>query len=231
MIDQTLLAPTAREDQVREFCLQAKEYGFRSVCVNQCFVPVAKEILSGSQTRVCTVIDFPLGAGGIDAKLSQADFAITAGADELDYVVDLNLVKSHQWKLLESQLSLLVKSAGEASLFSENGRPVLKLILETCYLDDEEIVESSKCAKNAGFDFVKTSTGFAILKGGDGKLLPNGATVHAVELMRHSVGPEMGVKASGGIHNTEEALEMISAGATRIGASAGVQIVEGFVES
>lgn len=237
-IDQTLLSATATSDQVRAFVEEAKTFGFASVCVNQNYVPLAREILNGSETKVCTVIDFPLGAGGLETKLAQADVAVTEGADELDFVVNMALVKEHKWLDLTAELTMIAKSVSEASMFvmadSEDGvkrTPVLtKLILETCYLTDEEITESSKCAKAAGFDFVKTSTGFAIVKGADGKLQPNGATVHAVKLMREAVGPEMGVKASGGVHSTQEALDLIEAGATRIGASAGVQIVEGLAE-
>lgn len=235
-IDQTLLSATATEAQMKTFIEQAREYGFMSVCVNQEFVPLAYQILKGSETKVCTVIDFPLGAGGLETKTSQADLAITQGADELDFVVNLNLVKSHSWKELTAELTFIQNSVDEASAFitadvSEKRRPILtKLIIETCYLDDEEIKQTCLCAKEAGFDYVKTSTGFAIVKDSDGKLLPNGANVHDVALMRETVGPEIGVKASGGIHSTKEALYLIAAGASRIGASAGVKIVDELVE-
>lgn len=220
-IDQTLLSPTATEDQLVEFCRTAKEYEFASVCVNLCHVKKAAEILSGSKTKVCTVIDFPLGAGGLQEKCSQADIAVSEGAEELDFVIDLGLVKSHKWKELQTQLTFIIRNVKEAAMFSETQGSVLtKLILETCLLTDEEIKKSCLCAKNAGFDFVKTSTGFAMQK-------PNGATVEAVKLMRETVGSQMGVKASGGIHSAQEALSMINAGASRIGASAGVEIVEG----
>lgn len=225
-IDQTLLSQEATEEQVKKFCQQAKEYGFASVCINPVFVSTAAKILSGSQTKVCTVIDFPLGAGGTESKMSQADIAITNGADELDFVIDLNLVKSKKWNELTQQLSFLTKSVQEASMFAEKdglprkGKVLTKLILETTLLNDDEIIQSCICAKNARFDFVKTSTGFSMKK-------PNGATIHAVELMRKTVGNEMGVKASGGIHSTQEALDFISAGANRIGASSGIQIVDG----
>ena len=118
-IDQTLLSPEATEAQVEEFCIQAKQYGFASVCINQAFVSVASKILSGSQTKVCTVIDFPLGAGGTESKMSQADIAVTNGADELDFVIDLNLVKSKKWSELTQQLSILARSVQEASMFAE----------------------------------------------------------------------------------------------------------------
>jgi len=232
MIDHTLLKQDASLEAIEKLCNEALEFQFASVCVNPAFVPHAAKLLKGSNVKVCTVIDFPLGAGGLMTKTSQADIAITDGADELDFVVNLGLVKAHDWDALTEELTAVVKSVKEASMFAtidEEPRPdvLTKIILETCYLTDEEITESSKCAKKAGFDFVKTSTGFAIVKDKDGKLLPNGATVHAVKLMREAVGPEMGVKASGGVHNYKEALDVIEAGASRIGASAGVEIVAG----
>ena len=218
-IDQTLLAPTATEEELASFVTKAKDFGFASVCINPVYIKKAKELLAGSTTKVCTVIDFPLGAGGLEAKQTQADIAIDDGADELDFVISLGTVKTHKWTALKAELAFIAKSVKEAAMFRETPGTVLtKLILETCCLTDEEIVESCKCAKEAGFDFVKTSTGFYSTK-------PNGATVHAVELMRKTVGPDMGVKASGGIHNYEEALAMINAGASRIGASAGIEIV------
>lgn len=235
-IDQTLLSPCATEERVREFCTEAAKYSFASVCVNPTFVSLAHGILKDSQIKVCTVIDFPLGAGGLETKLAQSDIAITQGADELDFVVNLSLVKAHEWELLKAELLAVTKSVSEASMWitadiEEKRRPVVtKLILETCLLDDEEIKKTCECARDSGFDFVKTSTGFAIVKDSEGRLLPNGATVHAVKLMRSVVGPDMGVKASGGIHTTQEALELIEAGATRIGASAGTAIVDGLSE-
>lgn len=224
-IDQTLLSPVATEDEVASFCEEAKARHFAAVCVNPCFVSQATDILAGSDTRVCTVIDFPLGAGGIDSKTLQADLAISAGAGEVDYVVDLALVKAHEWQKLADQLTVIAKSAAEAAMFSEKGtRVTTKLILETCYLEDDEIVSCCLSAKAAGFDFVKTSTGFASVK-------DNGATLHAVELMRHTVGDAMGVKASSGIRTTQQALDFIAAGASRLGTSAGVAILEGLQEN
>lgn len=226
MIDQTLLSPLATGVQVEKFCMEAKGYGFASVCINPVHIGLASKILDGSGVKVCTVIDFPLGAGGIDSKILQARDALSKGARELDFVVDLSLVKAHEWGRLSAQLAKISSSVKAVDSFA-----VTKLILETCVLDDEEIVESCKCAADSGFDFVKTSTGFYVAKDSDGKLLPNGATVHAVELMRKTVGDGMGVKASGGIHSTAYALDLIRAGANRIGASAGVKIVDGFGES
>lgn len=229
MIDQTLLSQTADEATVSSFCKDALQYGFASVCINPVYVPLAAKILSGTKTKVCTVIDFPLGAGGTKCKISEAKVAVAQGADELDFVVDIGMVKAHNYALLEKELSKVIDAVKK--LTTKRGGPaVTKLILETCFLSDDEITQSSVCAKKAGFDFVKTSTGFAIVKDKDGKLLPNGATVHAVTLMRAAVGKKMGVKASGGIHSTEQALALVEAGATRIGASAGVAIVGGIKE-
>jgi deoxyribose-phosphate aldolase len=233
MIDQTLLSQTASSEQVASFCKEAATYGFASVCINPLYIPLAAKLLAGTKTKVCTVIDFPLGAGGTKCKVAEAKAAVAAGADELDFVVDIGMVKAHEWEQLEKGLSTVVaavRALSEKRIAAAKKAVVTKLILETCFLSDEEITESSLCAKRAGFDFVKTSTGFAIMKDKDGKLLPNGATVHAVTLMRAAVGKKMGVKASGGIHTTEQALALIEAGATRIGASAGVQIVAGIKE-
>ncbi len=182
---------------------------------------------------MCTVIDCPLGAGGTQAKIVQGTDAIRNGADELDFVIDLSLVKSGKWDELEMQLSLVteaVRGASEECVSLNPKRPAVieKLILETCLLTDREIVKSCQCAKKAGFDFVKTSTGFAIKKDKDGSLLPNGASAHAVALMRDTVGSEMGVKASGGIRSFAQAMELVSAGASRIGASCGTVLVDQF---
>ena len=223
-IDQTLLSPCATEDEVASFCEEAKARHFAAVCVNPRFVSQTVAILNGTDTRVCTVIDFPLGAGGIDSKTLQADLAISSGAGEVDYVVDLSLVKAHEWQRLSNELTVIAKSAAEAAMFSEKrGQVTTKLILETCYLADDEIVQCCLSAKSAGFDFVKTSTGFAATSS-------NGATLHAVELMRRTVGDAMGVKASGGIRTTQQALDFIAAGANRLGTSSGVKILEGLGE-
>lgn len=232
MIDQTLLSATASEEDVKAFCENAKKYKFASVCINPVYVKLAAKILKGSKTKVCTVIDFPLGSGGINIKTKSASCAIKDGAEEVDVVIDIAKVKMHDWTNLENEMKKFTASVQKDSgkRKSSSKRVLTKVILETCYLTNEEISEASKCAKRAGFDFVKTSTGFAILKGRDGMLLPNGATINAVKTMRDAVGKKMGVKASGGIHSTKEALSLIEAGATRIGASSGVQIVDGFAE-
>lgn len=218
-IDHTNLNACAVKADIEKLCDEAKKYGFASVCVNPYYVPLACELLKGSNVKVCTVVGFPLGAEDKETLLEETRRAVSNGAGEIDMVLNLSLVKDAEW----TELTEEIRAVKNAKNVSEN--IILKVILETCYLTDDEIIKCCECAKDAGADFVKTSTGFAILKGKDGKLLPNGATVHAVSLMRKTVGDSMGVKASGGIHNYEEACAMIEAGATRIGASAGVQIV------
>ncbi len=208
MIDHTLLKPDASLEAIHKLCEEARKYEFASVCVNPCFVPVVKRLLNGSNVKVCTVIGFPLGATLPEVKKFEAIEAINNGAEEIDMVLNVSMAKEHDFDFVEKEIAL-VKSACK--------NHVLKVILETCLLTDEEIVECCKAAVRAGADFVKTSTGFS--KGG--------ATVHAVELMRKTVGPSFGVKASGGIHSRDEAVAMINAGANRIGASCGVAIVEG----
>lgn len=224
MIDHTNLNACARREDIIKLCEEAKKYGFASVCVNPSYVPLAAESLKGSSVKVCTVVGFPLGANSLDDKAGQAAITVDEGADEVDMVVNLGFVKDAMWEDLTEEISA-VRCAIDDVDSGKSEKPVLKVILETCYLTDDEIVKCCECAEKAGADFVKTSTGFAILKDKDGKLLPNGATVHAVEIMKKTVGDRLEVKASGGVHNFEEACEMIAAGATRIGASAGVQIV------
>lgn len=214
MIDHTQLGACASQKDIEKLCSEAKEYGFASVCVNPFYVPLASELLRGTDVKVCTVIGFPLGAVSVDDKAGQASIAVDEGADEIDMVINLGLAKEHNWEELEEEIEIVTAASKEFE--GANRTITVKVILETCYLTDEEIVEACKCAKNAGADFVKTSTGF-----GSG-----GATVHAVELMRKTVGPDMGVKASGGIRTKEDALAMIKAGANRLGCSAGVSIVK-----
>ena len=208
LIDHTLLKPDASVKAVRKLCEEALEYKFASVCINPYFVPLAAKMLKGSDVKVCTVIGFPLGATLSQVKKFEAEEAVEAGADEIDMVLNISMAKEHNYDYIENEVKL-VKEGCQGKL--------LKLILETCLLTDEEIIECSKAAVRGNADYVKTSTGFST----------GGATVHAVELMRKSVGPNIGVKASGGVHNKEEAEAMVKAGATRIGASAGVQIVKG----
>lgn len=205
-IDHTLLKPDATSEQIIALCKEAKTYDFMSVCVNPDFVSLAAEELKDSDVKVCTVIGFPLGANTTDVKVFETKKAVLDGADEIDMVINVSKAKEHDYKFIEEEIHAIKEAT--------NGR-LLKVILETCLLDDKEITETSLASLRAGADFVKTSTGFS--KGG--------ATVHAVEIMAAAVGGKLGIKASGGIHNKEEALQMINAGATRIGASSGVKIV------
>lgn len=205
IIDHTLLKP-AKNSQIVTLCAEAREYGFASVCVNPTHVKLAAKELAGSQVKVCTVVGFPLGENTTKTKVFETKQAIKDGATEIDMVINQSHAKSNSWKKVEKEIAALKKACGDL---------VLKVIIETCNLTDAQIVNACKASIAAGADFVKTSTGFG--KGG--------ATVHAVKLMADTVHPHgLKVKASGGIHNTEEALAMIEAGADRIGASCGVQI-------
>ncbi|MBQ7882630.1 MAG: deoxyribose-phosphate aldolase [Treponema sp.] len=224
IIDHTNLNPCATEADIEKLCNEAIKYNFASVCVNPVYVPFCQSLLKDSDVKVCTVVGFPLGANSIDDKASQAAITVSEGADEVDMVINLGLVKEKKWDDIYEEI-YAVRCAIDDVELDEAYKVVLKVILETCYLSDDEIVECCKVAENAGADFVKTSTGFAIIKDSEGKLLPNGATVHAVQLMRKSVSANIGVKASGGIGDYEKAIEMVNAGANRIGASAGVKIV------
>lgn len=215
-IDHTQLSACATEDDIKKLCAEAVKYGFASCCVNPYYVPMAAEILRGTGVKVCTVIGFPLGANSIDDKASQAAMCVSEGADEVDMVVNLGAVKDGKWDEVLEEI-YAVRCAVDDVDCGESKKIVEKVILETCYLNDEEIVAVCRKALEAGADFVKTSTGFGT----------GGATVHAVELMRKTVGKNMGVKASGGIHSFEEAVALIEAGADRLGCSASVKIVEG----
>lgn len=207
-IDHTLLKPEATTAQVEQLCDEALANGFASVCVNGVFVPVAASRLKGSEVVVCTVVGFPLGASTPSVKAYEAREAIDQGAREIDMVLHVGALKSGDLETLSSDIAAVVVECQANSA-------VCKVILETVLLTDEEKVTACQVAKEAGADFVKTSTGFA---GG-------GATIADVRLMRETVGPVMGVKASGGVRSYADALAMLDAGATRIGASAGVQIV------
>lgn len=208
MIDHTLLKQDASLEAIKKLCNEALEYKFASVCVNPGFVPLAASLLKGSEVKVCTVIGFPLGATLPKAKALEAKLAIKAGATEVDMVLNDSMAKEHDYEYIAKEVKLVKKACGKI---------LLKVILETCLLTDEEIIECSKACVRGGADYVKTSTGFST----------GGATTHAVSLMRQTVGPNIGVKASGGIHSREEAQSMVDAGASRIGASCGVKIVKG----
>ena len=208
MIDHTLLKQDASSEAIVKLCAEAKEFHFASVCVNPGFVPLAAKELKGSDVKVCTVVGFPLGATLPESKAYEAKLAIEAGATEVDMVLNDSMAKEHNYAYIEDEVRLVKKACGKI---------LLKVILETCLLTNEEITECCKACVRAGADYVKTSTGFS--KGG--------ATVEAVKVMRAAVGPNIGVKASGGIHNRAEADAMVEAGASRIGASCGVAIVKG----
>ena len=207
MIDHTLLAPDATESQIKKICDEAKEHHFASVCVNPGWVSFCAKELKGTDSKVCTVIGFPLGATSTKSKEEELKQAIIDGAEELDMVINIGKLKDHQDEYVENEIHALKQLCGNL---------VLKVIIETCLLTDEEKVRVCLLAKKAGADFVKTSTGFS--KGG--------ATKEDVALMRKTVGPEMGVKASGGVRTKEDMEDMIKAGATRIGTSHGCELIK-----
>jgi deoxyribose-phosphate aldolase len=209
LIDHTLLKPDATREEVEQLCREAAQYCFASVCVNPNWVALCRELLRGSGVKVCTVIGFPLGAHLPDIKAYETRRAIEQGAEEVDMVINIGALKSRDYALVEQDILGVVSAS--------SGRALVKVILETSLLTRDEKVMGSTLAKAAGADFVKTSTGFA---GG-------GATVEDVQLMRETVGPDMGVKASGGVRTKEDAEKLVAAGATRLGASAGVKIVRG----
>lgn len=209
MIDHTILKPEATEAAVQKIIDEAKEYNFFSVCINPCWVAFASEQLADTDVAVCTVIGFPLGANTPEVKAYEAADAIKNGANEVDMVINIGALKSQQYDHVRQDIQGVVDAA--------KGKALVKVIIETALLTDEEKVKACELAKEAGADFVKTSTGFST----------GGAKVADIRLMRETVGSDMGVKASGGVHNAEEALAMIEAGATRIGASTGVAIVSG----
>lgn len=206
-IDHTLLKPDASRQEIKAVCDEAKQYRFASVCVNPCWISFVAAELAGTEIAPCCVIGFPLGATLSSIKAEEAKAAVAAGAKEIDMVISVGAVKSGDWDLVEADIAAVNAAKGGAKL---------KVIIETCLLTDEEKVRVCEIAKKVGADFVKTSTGFST----------GGATVHDVALMRKTVGPDIGVKASGGIRTLEDALAMLEAGASRLGASAGVKIVE-----
>lgn len=207
MIDHTELRPDATKEQILKLIGEAKEYGFASVCVNPRWAKLANQELKDSGVSVCVVIGFPLGATTTKTKAFEAKGAIKSGATEVDMVISIGELKDKNYLYVEQDIKAIVAVA--------KGKALVKVIIETCLLTGEEKVKACELAKKAGADFVKTSTGFST----------GGATVEDIELMRKTVGKDMGIKASGGIHTREEAMKMIEAGATRIGASASVAII------
>ncbi len=209
MIDHTLLKPDATADQIAQLCYEAKKYHFASVCVNPANVKLCADLLKGTDVKVTSVIGFPLGATSTEVKVFETKNALDNGANEIDMVINIGALKAGDNELVAHDIREVVKTAHAAGA-------LVKVIIETSLLTDEEKVIACLLAKGADADYVKTSTGFS----------SGGATVHDVALMRKSVGPDLGVKASGGIHSHEEAEQMIAAGATRIGASASIKILQ-----
>lgn len=207
MIDHTFLKPEATKEQVKNLCEEAVQYGFHSVCVNSSFVYYCAELLKDSDVKVCTVIGFPLGAMSTAGKAAEAQAAVADGAEELDMVIHVGMIKSGDWDYVKQDIASVVEAAGD--------KAIVKVILETCLLTDEEKRKACMICKEAGASFVKTSTGFS----------NGGATVKDVALMREAVGSDMGVKASGGIRSFQDARAMVEAGADRIGASSGIAII------
>jgi deoxyribose-phosphate aldolase len=214
MIDHTLLKPEASDSAIEKLCTEAKQYHFASVCVNPSKVELASKLLSGTDVAVCTVIGFPLGATTSLTKAFETAVAIKNGATEIDMVINIGDAKDGKWDKVEKDIQSVVESAKNnyAEKHGKSEKAVLvKVILETCYLTEKEIVKACKVAKKAGADFVKTSTGFG----------PEGAKADIVKLMKKTVGKTMQVKAAGGIRDKKTALQMIEAGASRIGSSNG----------
>lgn len=207
LIDHTLLSADATADQIRKLCEEAKEYHFASVCVNASYVPLCKSILDGTDSKVCTVVGFPLGATSTKAKVEETKEALKDGADEIDMVINIGRLKDHDDEYVQNEIHALKEACGNH---------ILKVIIETCLLTEEEKVRACVLSKNAGADFVKTSTGFS--KGG--------ATREDIALMRKTVGPDMGVKASGGVKTKQDMIDMVNNGATRIGTSHGIDLVK-----
>ncbi|MFD2868842.1 deoxyribose-phosphate aldolase [Kurthia sp. 3B1D] len=207
-IDHTLLKPEATKEQIIALCAEAKQYDFASVCVNPTWIETAAKELEGAVSKVCTVIGFPLGANTSDVKAFETKDAIAKGADEVDMVLNIGALKGSDYELVLNDMKAVVEAA--------NGT-LVKVIIETCLLTDEEKVKACELAVEAGVDYVKTSTGFST----------GGATPTDVALMRKTVGPDLGVKASGGVRSLADLKAMIEAGATRIGASSGVKIMQG----
>lgn len=208
-IDHTLLKATATEEQIKALCADAKTHGFKSVCVNPCWVPVCARELAGSDVLVCTVVGFPLGANSTAVKAEEARRAVAEGAREIDMVINVGWAKAGDWKAVQDEIAAVVDASRPA---------IVKVIIETCYLTREEKIAACRAAVAAGAAFVKTSTGFGT----------GGATVDDVRLMKEAVGTGAEVKASGGIRTLADAIAMLEAGATRIGASAGVSILQEF---
>lgn len=211
-IDHTILNADATQNDIKKICDEAKEYGFYSVCVNSCHVAFVSKELENTDVKVTSVVGFPLGASSIETKVFETTDAVAKGADEIDMVINIGALKSRDLDYLYKDINAVVRAAGQGV--------IVKVIIETALLKDEEKILACKIAKDAGADFVKTSTGFST----------DGATIEDIKLMREAVGADMGVKASGGIRDFEKTQTFIKAGATRIGASASVGIVKSITD-
>lgn len=209
MIDHTILKAVATKEDVKKLCNEAKEYNFFSVCINPANIEFAKKELEGSSVKVCTVIGFPLGANTSEVKAFETKDAIKKGADEVDMVINIGALKDKDYDYVLNDIKAVVDAANKEAL--------VKVIIETCYLTDDEKKIACELSVKAGADFVKTSTGFGT----------GGSTPEDIKLMREVVGPNIGVKASGGVRNQEDAKAVIKAGCSRIGASASVAITKG----
>ncbi len=207
MIDHTILKADATPAEVERLCREAGQHHFASVCVNSSFVPLAAKLLAGTDVMVCAVVGFPLGAMATEVKASEAKYCADAGAQEVDMVIEVGRLKAGDAEYVKKDIAAVVQAV--------RGRAAVKVIIETCLLNEAEKKLACQLAKEAGAAFVKTSTGFST----------GGATVEDIRLMRAVVGPELGVKASGGIRTRQDALKMIEAGATRVGASASIAII------
>ena len=208
MIDHTLLKPDAAAEDITQLCQEANQYGFASVCVNPCWIKTCRELIENPQVKICGVAGFPLGANKSEIKAAEAALCVEEGADEIDMVMNIGYAKQAEWASVENDMTELVKAVSPAGV---------KVIIEACLLTDEEKIKACLCAVEAGASFVKTSTGFSKW----------GAKASDVALMRRIVGPDVGVKAAGGIKDFSGALEMVKKGADRIGASAGIKIISG----
>lgn len=206
-IDHTLLKPEATKKQITKLCKEARQYDFASVCVNTCYVPLAKQLLAGSDVKVCCVVGFPLGAMDTVSKAFEAKTAVENGAQEVDMVINIGALKDKDYDYVTKDIAAVVEASKPA---------IVKVIIEACLLTDEEKVEACKCSMNAKAEFVKTSTGFST----------HGATPEDVALMKKTVGNVCKVKAAGGVRSYDDAMKMIEAGADRLGCSAGIKVME-----
>ena len=206
-IDHTLLKPEATKEQITKLCEEARQYDFASVCVNTCYVPLAKQLLAGSDVKVCCVVGFPLGAMDTVSKAFEAKTAVENGAQEVDMVINIGALKDKDYDYVTKDIAAVVEASKPA---------IVKVIIKACLLTDEEKVEACKCSMNAKAEFVKTSTGFST----------HGATPEDVALMKKTVGDVCKVKAAGGVRSYDDAMKMIEAGADRLGCSAGIKVME-----